>query len=117
MARYKVLTKWQDVDPIIRKIAARAHKLGFRITSIVRPNSRSHAKGWAIDLAPMMYSSSWADIRAARDAYGMFSSISPHIMVVGEDDHIHIGVKPPFGVGYDGRKGRVIPRGVPKPTN
>lgn len=108
--RPSIVKHWDEVHPVIRAIFRRAHKLGFRVTSIVRPGSRSHATGRAIDLAPVMYSPTWASQHAAADAYRMFRIVSPNIMVVGEDDHIHIGVDPPFGVGYDGRRGRVLPK-------
>jgi hypothetical protein len=61
----------------------------------------------------MIFDPGWADLEAAKKFYNLISripKIGPRIMVVGEDDHIHIQTEPPFGFGYDGIKGRTLPK-------
>jgi hypothetical protein len=58
----------------------------------------------------MMYNDHWASHDAAMALYRrLVPKFGPRLMVVGEDDHIHIEVGPPYGAGYDGRDGEILP--------
>jgi hypothetical protein len=104
---------WKDVHPTIRALYDLLTRKGFRITSVVRPNASSHASGRAIDVARRMYDDDWADWDAAKQLWDLVTPVvGTSIMVVGEDDHIHIGTAAPHGVGYDGKRGTVLPRKI-----
>lgn len=105
-----MIKSWGRVDPRIRKLARALTAMGYRITSIVRPGAVSHATGRALDIAPMMYSDSFGSLKTAKRVYDVVRRIvGPDMMVVGEDDHIHISTMRPHGPGYQGRDGNVKP--------
>jgi len=102
---------WQSVHPTIRKAYSILIGKGWRITSIVRPGAVTHATGRAIDFTPRLYAAKWATLDRARRLYKQLARyLGPDFMIAGEDDHMHIGVDPPFGYGYDGVGGTVTPR-------
>ena len=106
---HNLVSKWTDLHPVIRRAVKLLRSEGYRVTSIVRPGPIAHERGLAADIAPMMYDDDWASLNAAKLMYSKLKRILPPLMVVGEDDHIHIEVSKTPGYGYDGVHGRVFP--------
>lgn len=88
------------IDPLIDQAARIMTMAGWRITSIIRPGSRSHASGIAVDAAPWVYSpgkvGKFTAVGSATLLYNQLASKNPGrgLIVVAEPTHLHIEVAP-----------------------
>lgn len=85
------------VHPSIDAAAQVMTAAGWRVTSIIRPNSEVHASGRAADFAPWKYTPTNVGPRTAVRVATLLQSQLPHhtpLIVVAEPDHIHCEVSP-----------------------
>lgn len=74
--------------------------LGWRVTSVFRPNAPSHSKGRALDVTPMIWHEGGFGPRTAELLYATLAEHGyPDVTVVSENDHVHIELAERFPPG------------------
>lgn len=102
------------MHPLVKQAARLIMDAGWRVTSIVRPDTPhlrgpSHARGIALDIAPMQGGSGGFGPKTANLILTYLTSCIPgsRWLVVGENDHFHIQLTP-----TKSRVGVYTPKGV-----
>lgn len=85
------------IHPAISAAAKRVQSRGWRITSILRPGSDTHANGLAFDAAPWTYANRGFGYRTASAILREANAASPRhrFLAVSEGDHVHVELLDP----------------------
>lgn len=92
------------VHPSARKVTTALHNAGYRVTSIIREDGSSHAKGSALDVADFIMKKPYT-LKDAKKVFKVIRSVyAGPLSAISEQDHVHVDLdakRPGIGT-FDG---------------